>query len=75
MPNEKLTAEQRKPVAYFVFHHGKWLLINQTLPGLKDVTANKPAPPGQALELTDGQEVLLSAEDGGRLLHIQMVKA
>ena len=75
MPNEKLTAEQRKPVAYFVFHHGKWLLINQTLPGLKDVTANKPAPPGQALELTDGQEVLLSAEDGGRLLHIPMVKA
>ena len=74
-PNEKLTAQQRKPVGYFVFHQGKWLLINQTLAGLKDVTANQPVPPGQALELSDGQQVLLSPEDGGRLLHVQMVKA
>jgi hypothetical protein len=75
VPNEKLTANQRKPVAYFVFHNAKWLLINLTLQGLKDVTAGKSVPPGQAVELTDCQQVLLSSEDGGRLLHVQMVKA
>ncbi len=75
VPNEKLTAEQRKPVGYFVFHQGKWLLINQTLAGLKDVDANKPIPPGSSVELTDGQKLLLNPDDGGRLIHVQMVKA
>jgi serine/threonine protein kinase len=71
--NEKLSAEQRHPVGYFAFHHGKWLLINQTLQSLKDVLADKSAAPGQALELTEGQKVLLSPEEGGRLLHVRMV--
>jgi DNA-binding helix-hairpin-helix protein with protein kinase domain len=75
VPNEKLEAAQKKPVAYFVLHQGKWLLVNQTLAGLKDVTADKAVPPGSSLELTDGQQILLSAEDGGRLLHVQMVSA
>ena len=75
VPNEKLTAEQRKPVGYFVFHQGKWLLINQTLAGLKDVDANKPIPPGSSVELIDGLKLLLNPDEGGRLIHIQMVKA
>ena len=74
VPNEKLTPEQRKPVGYFVFHQGRWLLINQTLAGLKDVGANKSVPPGSNVELTDGQTLLLNPEDGGRLIHVQMVK-
>lgn len=75
VPNERLTPEQRKPVGYFVFHDGKWLLINQTLSALKDVTADKAIPSGSSLELTDGQQILLSPEDGGRLAHVQMVRA
>ncbi len=75
VPNEKLTAEQRKPVGYFVFHQGKWLLINQTLAGLKDVDANKPVPPGSSVELSDGQKLLLNPDEGGRLIHVQMVRA
>lgn len=75
VPSEKLTPEQRKPVGYFVFHQGKWLLINQTLAGLKDVDANKPIPPGSSIELTDGQKLLLNPDDGGRLIQVQMVKA
>lgn len=73
VPNERLTAEQRKPVAYFVLHQGRWVLINQTLPTLRDVNAKRDIPPGSHLELTEGQQILLSPEEGGRLVHVQMV--
>ena len=72
-PNEKLNAEQKKPVAYFVMHGGKWMLINQTLTGLKNMTSNKMIPQGTALELVDGQQILLSDKDTGRLALVQMV--
>lgn len=74
-PNEKLTDEQRKPVGYFVLHQGKWVFVNQRLPGMKDLTDNKEIPIGTMSELTDGKQLLLSGEDGGRLLQIQMVKS
>ncbi|MES2571497.1 MAG: lipopolysaccharide kinase InaA family protein [Verrucomicrobiota bacterium] len=74
VPNEKLQADQRKPVAYFIFHQGKWLLVNQTLPGLKEMPSGKPVPPGSALELVNGGQILLSAEEGGRLLHVQLIQ-
>lgn len=73
-PNERLTAHQKKPVGYFVFHGGRWLLVNQTLPGLMDVTSGdaKPILPGSQVVLENDQKLLLSPEDGGRLVHIQM---
>jgi DNA-binding helix-hairpin-helix protein with protein kinase domain len=73
-PNERLTDEQKKPVGYFVFHNDKWLLINQRLPDLEDKTENKKIPAGQAVELSDGKQILLSKEDGGRVIVVQMVK-
>jgi serine/threonine protein kinase len=72
-PNEKLTADQKKPVGYFVFHQGKWQLVNQTLTSLKDVTENKEIPVNSMVELTDGKQLLLSKEEGGRLVIIQLV--
>jgi serine/threonine protein kinase len=72
-PNEKLTAEQKKPVGYFVFHNNKWLLVNQKLNDLEDKTENKKIPVNQAVELTDGKQILLSKEDGGRLIIVQLV--
>lgn len=73
-PNERLTAEQKKPVGYFVFHAGHWVFVNQTLTGLKDVTSGEGVyhPPGSQVRLEDGQKLLLSPEDGGRLVHVQM---
>lgn len=72
-PNEKLTAEQKKPVGYFVFHNNKWLLINQRLADLEDKTEGKKIPINQAVELTDGKQILLSKEEGGRLIIVQIV--
>jgi serine/threonine protein kinase len=73
-PNEKLTAEQKKPIGYFVFHNNKWLLVNQRLNDLEDKTEGKKIPITQAVELTDGKQILLSKEDGGRLIIVQLVK-
>jgi len=73
-PNEKLSAEQKKPVGYFVFHQNKWLLINQRLNDLEDKTDGITIPVGQAVELTDNKQILLSKENGGRLIIVQLVK-
>ena len=74
-PNEKLTDDQRKPVGYFVLHHGKWVFVNQRLDSMKDLTENKDVPVGTMTELADDKQLLLSREEGGRLLHVQMVKS
>lgn len=72
-PNERLAADQKKPVGYFVMHGGKWMLVNQTMTGLKDVTENKDIAPGQMVELSDGKQILLSNAEGGRLVIVQLV--
>jgi serine/threonine protein kinase len=73
--NERLTDEQKKPVGYFVFHDNKWLLINQRLNNLEDKTfpGGKKISPNQEIELTEGKQILLSKEPGGRLIIVQLV--
>jgi hypothetical protein len=72
-PNEKLTDEQRKPVGYFVFHQNEWHLINQRLPDLEDKTEGKKIAIGNDVILTEGKQILLSKEEGGRVIIVQMV--
>ncbi|MDR0714111.1 MAG: kinase [Bacteroidales bacterium] len=71
--NERLTDEQKKPVGYFIFHGNKWLLVNQRLNDLEDKTEGKKIPLNQAIELTEGKQILLSKADGGRLIIVQLV--
>lgn len=70
--NENLTMQDKMPVGYFTFHQGKWVLVNQSLSGMKDITEQKEIPPGSMVELTDGKKILLSAEEGGRLIYVTM---
>ncbi|MBK5720883.1 kinase [Dysgonomonas sp. Marseille-P4677] len=72
-PNERLTEEQKKPVGYFVFHQGRWLLVNQRLTDLEDKTDRKKIEINEAVELTDNKQILLSKEEGGRLVIVQLV--
>ncbi len=74
-PNERLTDDQRKPVGYFVFHQGRWVLVNQNIPDLTDVALKKQIPVGQMLELTDGQQILFDKQAGGRLAVVQLIKS
>ncbi len=71
-PNEKLTEPQRKPAGYFVRHEGKWLLINQAIPILKELVSGQEVLPGGNLELQEGQQLLFSEEDGARMFVVQM---
>ena len=74
-PNEKLTQEQKKAVAYFQFHGGQWFLVNQTLQSMRDITDGKKAiAPNSTVQLTDGRQILLSEEQGGRLIQVQLVQ-
>jgi serine/threonine protein kinase len=70
--NEKLTPEQKIPVGYFTFHNNKWVLVNQKLTYLKDLTEDKLIGINQMVELTHGKRLLLSNEDGGRVVNITM---
>ncbi|NRT16984.1 serine/threonine protein kinase [Flavobacterium sp. 28A] len=70
--NEKLSTEQKVPVGYFTFHNNKWVLVNQKMTSLRDVTEDKEIPIGSMVELTDGKKLLLSKEEGGRVVVITM---
>ncbi|WP_342648078.1 kinase [Mucilaginibacter sp. CSA2-8R] len=70
--NERLTVEQKVPVGYFTFYNGRWVLVNQKLTSLKDLTENKEIPVNSMVDITDGKRLLLSHEDGGRVVVITM---
>ena len=70
--NEKLTAAQKEPVGYFTYHNDKWVLVNQKLTSLKDLTNDKEIPVGTMVDLIDGSKLLLSNEEGGRVVVITM---
>jgi serine/threonine protein kinase len=70
--NERLSAEQKVPVGYFTFHNNKWVFVNQKLTSLVDKTENIDIPIGGMLELADGKQILLSKEEGGRVMLITL---
>jgi len=71
--NELLTEEQKKPVGYFSFHNHKWVLVNQKMPFLKDISNDVLVPIGGMVELVHGNKLLLSNESGGRVVLITLV--
>lgn len=72
-PNERLTDEQRHPVGDFHFHNNKWILINRKMTDLMDVQTKSQIAIGSSVDLTDGRQLLLSKESGGRLVIIKIV--
>ena len=73
--NEKTTSDQKTPVGDFHFHNSKWILINRKLTSMYDKDIDKKIEIGEAVELSEGKKILLSKEDGGRLIIVQLVKA
>jgi hypothetical protein len=65
---EKLTTAQKVRVGYFSFYNSKWVFVNESLTSLKDVTEDKPIAIGSMVEIIDGKRLLLSKEDGGRVV-------
>jgi serine/threonine protein kinase len=73
--SEKTAPEYKCPVGDFHFHNRKWILINRKLPSMFDKDIDKKIEIGEGVELTEGKKILLSKEDGGRLIIVQVVKA
>ena len=71
--NEKTTAEQKLPVGYFTYQNSKWFFVNQRLSSLKDVIEDKVVPIGSMVELNECEKLLLSKEEGGRVVAISLV--
>ncbi|RYD93552.1 MAG: kinase, partial [Sphingobacteriales bacterium] len=70
--NEKLTAADKQPVGYFSLHNGEWVLVNQKLTSLRDLTEDADVPVGAMVRLTEGKRILLAREDGGRIVLITL---
>ena len=72
-PNERLSDENRQPVARVERRDRELFLVNLTAPDMTDVTSKQPVAIGDAVELADDARILLSKEDGGRLVHVQKI--
>jgi serine/threonine protein kinase len=70
--NEKLTDKEKISDGYFAFHNNKWVFVNQKLTSLVDKTENRDIPINSMVELTDGKQLLLSKEEGGRVVVVTM---
>ncbi len=74
--NERTTSEQKKPVGDFHYHNNQWILINRKLTSMYDKTDNnneRKIEINEYVELTEGKKILLSTEDGGRLMIVQLL--
>ncbi len=60
-------------MGYFVFHQGKWLMVNENLTSLSS-PSGKIVPPGQAVELADGAVFRLSQEPKAKMVEVQVVR-
>ncbi len=48
--------------------------MNENLPDLMDVATKTTIPIGEKIEFLDEKQILLSRQDGGRLVVVQMVE-
>lgn len=62
----------RTPQAYFVWHQGQWLMINQNLTSLTSPGGNR-VPSGQAVALSPGAKIRLSQETNGRMAEVEYI--
>ncbi|WP_343690380.1 kinase [Chitinophaga sp.] len=70
MRNERLADGLKDRVGYFSYHNGQWLFVNEKLTSAKDITRGVEIEIGAAVVLEDGNKLLLSKEEGGRIVTI-----
>lgn len=74
VPNERLADQHKSRVGYFVLHQQRWFLVNERMPGLKDVSTGEEIAIGDKVELKEGLQLLPTpSSPSARLLHFQMV--
>lgn len=69
---KNVEAIDAEPQATILLHQGKWILLNRNLVSLIAASGN-PVSVGQACLLNDGEDILLSKDERGRLVCVRMV--
>ena len=59
----------------FHFMNGNWILVNRRLKGMRDLTEDREVKVEDYVKLTDGRQILLTNEPGGRVVVVQLVDA
>ncbi|MBF0108941.1 MAG: kinase [Magnetococcales bacterium] len=72
-PNEHLASDQRLRMGYFRHHRGEWYLVNERMNEMLDMASGRRISIGSNVRLSEGSQFLLSRDDGGRLVHVQLV--
>lgn len=72
-PNEHLSDDMKKRIGYFQLHQGDWYLVNEKITEMYDVINDIKIPIGGNVKLEEGSQLLLSRQDGGRLVQVQLV--
>lgn len=67
--------ENRIPVGDFHLSNGRWYLRNLALDNLYDKGLNIKIEIGNSIELSNGKKILLSVEEGGRLVVVQLTNS
>ncbi|MCK5718594.1 MAG: hypothetical protein KAH84_01455 [Thiomargarita sp.] len=62
----------KNPLAYFIFHQGKWLLINQNLHSLSLINGNR-IDSNQVIILIPDMQILLSKKQHNCLVKVKML--
>lgn len=73
-PNERTMDAQRKLVGYFVFHNDQWWLVNEGIHGFMSLPDKLQIPIRDKIELKNNAQFVLSKDDGGRLVVVQLVE-
>ena len=63
----------RTPLGYFAWHNSAWWLVNQSPNALLPLNA-APILPGAALQLKDGQAILLARGERARLALVRLIR-
>ncbi len=71
-PNEKLSDDEYNGVAYVAYHRGKWVLVNESAPEIRNLTDDVAVAPKTMVELRDGLELLLSSGAQGRKARVRV---
>lgn len=72
--NENLTEADKQAVAQLSFEHGQWILTNLSVIGMKDITEQVDVLPQKRIILAHDKKILMSADEGGKLLYVTMME-
>jgi hypothetical protein len=74
IPTVKTSTTDKVPVGYISWFNDRWMLVNQGMPALRNVTLNAPIRIGEGVALESGLKLLLDDQQGGRLAYVQVTE-